>query len=495
MTSFDSFARSTAALAVIALATGCASVAPGSEVPAAMARHGANAQAARPAASGAGVMPGVPARAWWQDLADPSLDTLVGLSLQHNHELKAALAAVEEARALAGAASRDAYPRGGLEAKAEAVRPSSAEADPYRQAGPRPPSRNLFSLGQTLAWEVDLFGRVGTATAVAERQADAAQADAHAAAALLQGEVVRHYVELRHHQQALVSIDAEAGLLERRALQMNVRVAAGLADRREALAAAGEQARLVAQRAQVQAAAEAGAVVLAVLAGRSPTARDAAWDALLAPAELPAAPRSASIVQPADLLTRRPDVARADARLRASLGNVVLAERAHLPRLSLNFFAGLHAPFGALGDAGALRYAAGPVLQWDWLDAGRRTAREAAARAGSEAAWHGFEQAVLTALQESETSLRRWSAAQVRLQQARADEALARQAAAHASARASAGLEPVPAALKQAAAFQQSRREALAAQAGLLQAHVQVQLALGAWQPAADGRVAKGPAP
>ena len=102
---------------------------------------------------------------------------------------------------------------------------------------------------------------------------------------------------------------------------------------------------------------------------------------------------------------------------------------------------------------------------------------------------------MLTALQESETSLRRWSAARTTLQQAHTGEALARQAADHASARVSAGLERPPVALEQAAALQQSHRESLAARAGLLQAHVQVQLALGAWQPATDAIVARGPTP
>ncbi|MDP1165667.1 hypothetical protein, partial [Klebsiella pneumoniae] len=59
-----------------------------------------------------------------------------------------------------------------------------------------------------------------------------------------------------------------------------------------------------------------------------------------------------------------------------------------------------------LGQAGALREAAGPALSWEWLDAGRIQARAAAARAGQEAALNAFEQTVLTALQDSEIALR-----------------------------------------------------------------------------------------
>ncbi len=488
MTRLDTAVRSAVALALIALANGCASVAPPSEVSAAAERHSALDS---PAATDVGILTGVPTHAWWQDFADSTLNKLVDLSLEHNHDLGAALAAVDGARALALAERREAYPRGGLEATAQAMRPSITDADPYVQGSPRPPSQRVASIGQVLAWEIDLFGRIGTAAAIAERQADIAQADAHAVAAMLQGEVVRNYVELRYQQQALASINVEATALEQRAHQMRVRVEAGLADRREALAADGDNVRLAAERAQAQAAVEASTVALAVLVGRSPTTRDADLGTLLMPAVLPAAPQSTSLLQPTDLLARRPDVAHADARLRASLGNVVLAERAHLPRLSLNVMAGLYAPFGSLSDSGATRYAVGPELQWDWLAAGRYKAREAAARAGSQAAWHSFEQTVLTALQESETSLRQWAAAQFTLQQARSGEALARKAADHASARVSAGIEPPPIALEQEAMFQQAHRSALAAQARLLLAHAQVQLALGAWQPSSDAVAAR----
>ncbi|MBA0360022.1 TolC family protein, partial [Stenotrophomonas maltophilia] len=209
-----------------------------------------------------------------------------------------------------------------------------------------------------------------------------------------------------------------------RVVRVKARYAAGLVDRREALAVESEHAELVAQEAATATRLQADRAALAVLAGRSPTAQDDAWEALLAPAPLPAPPDLASLAQPTDLLARRPDVAKADALLRASLGNVVLAERAHLPRLTLNVFGGILAPFGSLGDSSAKRYSAGPELQWEWLSFGRKKAREEAARAGGDQNWHAFEQTVLTALKESEDSLHAWTSSQVRMQQAVNAEAL-----------------------------------------------------------------------
>ena len=489
MTTTSLLTRTAGALMLMAMA-GCASVAPRSEIPGATDRYIVGAQSS-PAAADAGVVQGMPTRTWWRDFADPSLNALIELALRNNHDLKAALASVDEARAMAGAARREALPTGGLEAKAEQSQLSAIEADPYRQGFPRPPSHRLLNVGQFLSWEVDLFGRIGTAAAVAERQADVAQADAHAAATLLQGEVARHYFEMRRNQQALRSLETEVDLLERRVAKMNARYEAGLVDRRAMLAATADHARLVAEKVQTAAALHAEVAALAVLVGRSPMASDGDWEALIAPAPLPNAPDLRMLTQPTDLLARRPDVARADALLRASLGNVVLAERAHLPRLSLNLFGGVLGPFGTTRESSAQRYAAGPTLQWDWLDFGRRNAREAAARAGSEAAWHKFEQTVLTALRESETSLREWSGSRSAWEEAQRSESVARHAADYASTRVAAGLEPPTMDLEQQATYEQVHREAIAAQARLLQAHVQVQLARGAWQPGDDSYAAQ----
>lgn len=467
--------------AALAVLPGCASVvAPPSQIAGAVQRYGNQAQPS-PAAADAGVPAGIPMVNWWKGLQDPTLDELVAQAMQHNHELHAAIASVRAARATADAAYRDALPQGGLAAQAQTLRPSLTDVDPYRQGLPRPPISNVASIDQTLSWEIDLFGRIGTAAAVADRRADALSADLHATTVLLQGEVVRAYTRWRHAQQDLLSLGQESALLERRAGLLQARFAAGLADRREALAVQNELARIASERTHLRAQVKVHEAALAVLIGKSPSGQ-ALGDKTAGTAQLPAVPPDTAIRYPDDLLARRPDIAKADAQLRASIGEAVLAERAHLPRLSLNLSAGLSAPFGQLGNAGAIRYAAGPALSWDWMNAGRAKARAAAAKQGQLAAWHNFEQAVLKALEDSEGSLRQWSAAQQALAETRSGEQAARQVWQHSQVRADAGLEPSVQALEHGVAYQRARRATLAAQADALLAFAQVQLALGAWQ-------------
>lgn len=471
----------TLALALSLALGGCTAVRPGSQLPALQARHDTSVPAAagRPTTTAANAA----SRAWWQDLRDPALDALVIQAQSRNLELMAALATVREARARAGAVAADARPQGGFGAQAQATRPALTEVDPYRQGLPRPPEQRLVTVAQALSWEIDLFGRVGTAQAVAERNVDAAQADAHAAQALLQAEVVRRYVALRQAQQAGLLADEQTRLAAQRLTLLKARVDAGIADPREADGAVAELAQQRATAAGWAARLPVEQAALAVLLGESPARPGQALAALQANSALPAVPEDAVLTVPADLLSRRPDVARAHALLRASIGQTVLAERAHLPRLSLAATLGLQQATSRLGQANAVRYAAGPQLQWDWLDSGRRSAQTMAARAGEDRSRAQFEQTVLNALADSESALRGWQASWQGWLQAQASVQATAQAAQYSSRRAALGLEPSVQALGARLQALDARQQQIAQQAQVLGAYAQVQLALGAWQP------------
>ncbi|MBB4845359.1 outer membrane protein TolC [Paucibacter oligotrophus] len=461
---------------------GCAAVAPPSQLPELQARLDTRLPAAAPLPQQALPAPSA-TTAWWQALQDPQLDALVQQAQARNLDLKAALASVKQARALAGLANREGGPQGSLGLSAQISRASLPEVDPYAQGLPRPPEQRLIGLSQSLSWELDLFGRVATAQAVAERELGMAQADLHAAQALLQAELVNRYVQMRTSQQGLALGQQQLELAEVRRQQLLARVKAGLADARELRAAEGEQALRIAEHAGLQAQLQQNLAAIALLCGQTPAALDLELAALRQPQALPILPLQHSLQLSEGLLQRLPQVARADAALRAGLGQQVLAERAHLPRLSLAATLGLNEGFSNLGQAGALRYAAGPTLQWDWLDAGRRHAREAAAQAGSERLWAQFEQTVLQALAEGESSLRGWRAQVIAWQETQTAELAATEAARYTRERHKLGLEPQLAALSSEAQRLDAQRRSLQQQAQALQAFVQVHLALGAWQP------------
>jgi NodT family efflux transporter outer membrane factor (OMF) lipoprotein len=466
----------------VSLLAACSSVVPPSAISAA-AKHHALAEQVLPGAKAANLAIGTPAQAWWQAFEDERLNSLVEQATERNHDLQATLATVREARVLEGLAEREYWPVGSAQVQAQRLQLANAIADPFQQSQSRPSARNSAALQQSVSWELDLFGRIGTSVAIAERQADMAAADAHAATALLQAEVVRRYVQLRRFQQELALVEDEHKQLVERSALMQARVTSGLEDPRAAQAALAAVHQATAEQAALLAAVAQEKSALAVLAGRSPTDSDAVWVALLAPADLPNVPAAANLLQPTDLLQRRPDVVRADAALRASLGDVVLAERAYLPHLSLNLVAGVTGSFGNLSSALAQHYAAGPVLQWDWLSSGRLQAQESATRARSERAWHLFEQTVLKALESSDNALQTWVAARNGLERANAAEAASQVATAYTQGRSKAGLEPITLALEAAVNHSKIRRQTLSRTSDALLSYSAVQLELAAWQP------------
>lgn len=471
-----------APLLCVLILAGCASVAPPSAIPDATTRT-LPADLGLPAGRANGIARATPAAAWWEALHDERLNTLVRQAETHNPGLHAALATVKQVSALAGLAERENLPTGRLDAQVQRVRPPNATVDPYEMGLGRPPARTLAAIEQVVSWEIDLFGRIDTASAIAERQADLAEADAHAARAMLQAEVVRHYVLLRRYQHELLLATETRDRLQRLHATITARVAGGLADPRQSLSARRDWQQAEAELPLLAAAIAREEAALAVLTGQSPAIRDKASDELFAAGPLPQIPDAADLSEPDDLLARRPDVRRADAALRAALGEATLAERAYLPRLSLSLALGLTGRFSTLGRADAQRYSAGPVLQWDWLDGGRLAAREAAARAGSERIWHEFEQTVLKAIEDSDNALRNWLAACQAMDRANAAESAAQVTADYTRRRFAAGLETSGQSLEAEIDLGRSKRDTLGRRSDALLAYAGAQLALAAWQP------------
>ncbi len=102
-------------------------------------------------------------------------------------------------------------------------------------------------------------------------------------------------------------------------------------------------------------------------------------------------------------------MAAAERRVAAEHAFVGAAKAEYLPRLSLGGSAGFSsAEFGDLGGDGTFRYAVGPVISWPALNLGRVKARVDVARSLEDEARAQYNQTVLGALEEVETSLVRY---------------------------------------------------------------------------------------
>ena len=96
---------------------------------------------------------------WWQVFDDDALQALIRDAVVHNLDLRVALARVQESRALAGVAKSFLYPEINLTAGYTGNQASRNSQPP----GAQPDTDRTFnnsSIGASVIWEADLFGRL-----------------------------------------------------------------------------------------------------------------------------------------------------------------------------------------------------------------------------------------------------------------------------------------------------------------------------------------------
>lgn len=340
---------------------------------------------------------GEPVGEFWHAFNDPLLDTLVQRALKANTDIRSAAASLREARALNRYADAQLLPSIGLDAGAARIRAPN-DAGVVK-------TNNNYSVGFDVAWEADLFGRLGDARKAAQANVLAGAAGVRAAQVSVTAEVARNYFDLRGLQEqlrvAVASLETQRAALE----LVDARLDVG-----RGTALDSERARALVKSTAANIPALEAALIrtryrLAVLCGLQPTALDAE----LGPVQpLPGlkAVQLSSIGSPASLLRRRPDIQLAEAQVAAAAAQVGVARSALFPVLSLGGTLGQNSShFSDLGKGASYVYNLGAQLTWNLIDFGRIRAQISAADARNDAVVIGYEKAVLGALEETEGAL------------------------------------------------------------------------------------------
>ena len=171
------------------LGTAACSVAPPYHVPTTPAP--AAFKEAAPWQSAAATPP--PAGDWWQAFGDPTLSDLEGRIERGNFTLAAAAARYEQARGLLRQTRGSLVPEIDLGAAASRTRVS---ADRPLTSGSAA-TYNVGQVGPSLAYEIDLFGRVRNSVRAASDTAQASAADVAAVRLGLQAQLATAYFDMR----------------------------------------------------------------------------------------------------------------------------------------------------------------------------------------------------------------------------------------------------------------------------------------------------------
>jgi NodT family efflux transporter outer membrane factor (OMF) lipoprotein len=265
---------------------------------------------------------------WWKGFSSAELDRLIELAFRDNPDLLILAERVRQAEIALEITGASRLPSVNSSAGS-----SHSRSAPDGEATSR---REASSLGLSASYEIDLWGRLAAGVAAGEASLQATRFDYAASRISLAGSVASVYFEslatgerLRIAEENLASAQRILSIVEARR-RYGVVTSLDVAQQRTTVLA--QQAALIPLGVEIRQLRSA----LALLLGRNP--QDAAFaEEALASLRIPAIVPE----MPASLLTRRPDIASAEASLAAADANVAAARAALLPSVSLSLSGGL----------------------------------------------------------------------------------------------------------------------------------------------------------
>lgn len=338
-----------------------------------------------------------PAETKWQDFfTDSNLRSLIELALANNRDLRVAALNVERVQALYHIQRSEQYPGVGVTASREFYR----LPERMSPAGEAQISEQHVNLG-SVAWELDLFGRIRSLKSQALEQYLATEQARAASQMAVVAAVANSYLalaadreQLRLAQETFETQQAYYDLIRRTR-------EAGMASDLEVRQA---QSQVEAARADIarytgQVALDENALNLLV---------GAPVPANLLPGELDAdrVLKDINAGIPSEVLLRRPDILTAEHQLKAAYANIGAARAAFFPRISLTAGAGFMS--GDLADLykfGNRTWSFAPNLVLPIFDAGARKANLEVAQVVRDAAVAEYEKAIQVAFREVSDAL------------------------------------------------------------------------------------------
>ncbi|WP_298064077.1 efflux transporter outer membrane subunit [uncultured Rikenella sp.] len=330
--------------------------------------------------------------AWWRSFGDPTLTDLIEQALDSNRNLAVAASRIEQARLQLKMA------RTGFGPEFDLGRNTGASYE-----GANGEVIQKYEIQATVAWEIDLFGKLRHTAESAQAQMLATEQNYRSLMLSLAAEVATTYFNLLQYDMSLRIAQETYELRKASQDIIDSLVYYGMSssvdlEQARSLTATAAAAIPQYERAKVQA-----ETALCALLGRNPRFFDVdgtrLFTSVLVPAEVP-------VGLPASLLDRRPDIREAYYRVAAATAHVGVAVANRYPSVTLTGDGGLFSstlkglvhgnPFGW---SAALSIAQ-PLFAW-----GKNKRAEEIAREENKQAILNYEQTVIAALGEVESAL------------------------------------------------------------------------------------------
>ncbi len=344
---------------------------------------------------------------WWRVFADPVLESLIAEASQENLPLREAGARILESRARLAIARGSLFPQ-----LQEAFGSFSHLQLSQTIANPKNLNRagcsNYFdnwNTGFNASWELDFWGRFRRNIEASQATVDAAVEDYRDVLVILQAEVAAAYVQIRLFQERIALAKHNVELQHKTLALAELRYDGGKTTKLDVTQARENLAVTQALLPRLEGSLRESQNALCILLSAPP--QD--LQARLGVSPIPETPSTVAVGIPAQLLTRRPDVRRAERRLAAQSPRIGIAESDLYPRIAITGTIGYESRnLSELFQGNSFAGIIGPAFRWNILNYGRIINNVRAEEARFQQLLFNYRDTVLRANQEAEDAINRF---------------------------------------------------------------------------------------
>jgi len=337
---------------------------------------------------------------WWNSFGDQTLDELLNRAQAQNLTLREASERVVEARAnfrLQGGQLKpnvNSVNEYAFEKRSPNSRPFVGTAgDPF----------NLLTLGFETSWEIDLFGRIARTIEAADAEVHFQEADAESIRQTLFADIVASYLQIRLLQTQLALLEQNLMVQQHTEQLVSSRTEAGVSTELDKSQTASFGFRTETLFASLKQQLQLEFNNLSLLMGQSP---DFVLKDFVGIKPLPPAPSIPDVGFPADLLRRRPDLARQEMAVRAASAQIGVAEADLYPSLTLlGDVAVSSTTLSSLFETDGLEFSVGPSFSWNIIHFGRIFDNIEIRESQFRQAIAAYQQTALVAVREVEDAI------------------------------------------------------------------------------------------
>jgi NodT family efflux transporter outer membrane factor (OMF) lipoprotein len=327
---------------------------------------------------------------WWTLFHSPPLDRTMREALDGSPTIAQATATLAQARELTVAALGGEYPQ--VDATAGIARQAIVVAPNGTNRAPEP--KNVFSVGPTVSYTLDVFGAIARQVEAASANADVSDYQLAAAYLSLGGNITTQAIAIAGLRAQIKTVNALLADDEKNLTLVKTAQAGGTSTMVDVTTAqaqlANDRTLLPPLRQQLSVARDA----LTVYVGKTPAdwrPPDFDLDALAVPAVVP-------LSLPSELVRQRPDILAAEAQLHANAALVGVATANLYPKFTLSGSIGQQAiEVGQFFSSVSTGWALGAGLTAPIFHGGTLSAQRRAAKDAFDASWAAYRQTVIAA--------------------------------------------------------------------------------------------------